>query len=205
MALLDGILGWPTKPRVAAVGTAVVGRLARFIDRAGRVAASLVAVNENGDLDAPGHIRAAGVAVLRGVVEFDSTVRAFFGHADIPSDWHAVAQAANGSTFVSGYRVSVGADDAGDVPVVIDVAEGSALVKRTTSRFGGTPLACAVFEVVGDDSAGQPTGGFMPARLTTTQRNNIPSPQAGLLIYNTTAGRLEIYIGGVWLGLTTTP
>jgi hypothetical protein len=49
------------------------------------------------------------------------------------------------------------------------------------------------------------TKGFLPPRMTTTQRNAISSPTAGLLIYNTTIGALEYY-NGSWnsiIGTTT--
>lgn len=43
------------------------------------------------------------------------------------------------------------------------------------------------------------TRGFLPPRMTTTQRNAIASAATGLLIYNTTTNRLEIYTGSAWV------
>lgn len=40
------------------------------------------------------------------------------------------------------------------------------------------------------------TKGFLPPRLTTTQRDAIPSPADGLVIFNTTMGALETYSSG---------
>ena len=41
--------------------------------------------------------------------------------------------------------------------------------------------------------------GFLPPRLTTTQRNAISSPASGLLIYNTTTQCLEMFVpSGAW-------
>lgn len=37
------------------------------------------------------------------------------------------------------------------------------------------------------------TRGFLPPRMTTTQRDNIATPPAGLLIYNTTTSKLNVY------------
>jgi hypothetical protein len=42
------------------------------------------------------------------------------------------------------------------------------------------------------------TGGLLPPRMTTTQRNAIVSPVAGLIIYNITTAQLEIYNGSSW-------
>ena len=42
------------------------------------------------------------------------------------------------------------------------------------------------------------TGGFLPPRMTTTQRNAISSPATGLVIYNTTDNVLNFYNGTSW-------
>lgn len=43
------------------------------------------------------------------------------------------------------------------------------------------------------------TNGFLPPRMTKTQRNAIPSPATGLTIYNTTINCLEFYNGSAWM------
>lgn len=40
--------------------------------------------------------------------------------------------------------------------------------------------------------------GMLPPRMTTTQRNLIPAPGEGLLIYNTTEDCINEFMGGVW-------
>jgi hypothetical protein len=42
------------------------------------------------------------------------------------------------------------------------------------------------------------TQGFLPPRMTTTERNAIASPVAGLVIYNTTTNVLNFYNGTTW-------
>jgi hypothetical protein len=42
------------------------------------------------------------------------------------------------------------------------------------------------------------TQGFLPPRMTTSQRNTIVSPSAGLTIYNTTENCLQWWNGNVW-------
>ena len=42
------------------------------------------------------------------------------------------------------------------------------------------------------------TKGFLPPRMTTIQRGNIPSPSFGLVIYNTTTNKLNLYNGTTW-------
>ncbi len=55
-----------------------------------------------------------------------------------------------------------------------------------------SPEVSAKFEVYSKN------GGFLPPRMTTAQRDSIPSPVAGLIIYNTTTGCLEFYGGSAW-------
>ena len=42
------------------------------------------------------------------------------------------------------------------------------------------------------------TQGFLPPVMTTAQRNAITSPATGLLLFNTTTGKLECYDGTTW-------
>ncbi len=42
------------------------------------------------------------------------------------------------------------------------------------------------------------TRGFLPPRLTTTQRDAITTPPAGLTIYNSTTGAVNVFDGTVW-------
>jgi hypothetical protein len=48
------------------------------------------------------------------------------------------------------------------------------------------------------------TKGFLPPRMTTTQRNAIPSPTAGLTIYNTSNNTLQVYNGTSWFSTNST-
>jgi hypothetical protein len=42
---------------------------------------------------------------------------------------------------------------------------------------------------------------FRPARLTTTERNALGSPQSGMLIYNTSTNAFDAYNGVSWVAL----
>jgi len=46
------------------------------------------------------------------------------------------------------------------------------------------------------------TRGFLPPRMTTTQRDAISSPAAGLVIYNTTTSKINLYTGS-WEAVTS--
>jgi uncharacterized protein (TIGR02145 family) len=49
------------------------------------------------------------------------------------------------------------------------------------------------------------TQGFLPPRMTTTQRNAIASPAIGLVIYNITTNCLNFYTGTAWFETCGTP
>lgn len=50
-------------------------------------------------------------------------------------------------------------------------------------------------------SVNSTTKGFAPPRMTTTQRNAISTPGAGLMIYNTSTNKLQVYNGSTWQDL----
>lgn len=45
--------------------------------------------------------------------------------------------------------------------------------------------------------------GFRPPAMTTTQRNNIATPIAGLMVYNSTTNKLNFYNGSAWEAVTS--
>ena len=64
--------------------------------------------------------------------------------------------------------------------------------------FGSTaPDAAARLQI---DST---TQGFLPPRMNPTQRGNISSPPAGLMIYNSTTNKLNFYNGTAWEAVTS--
>lgn len=44
-------------------------------------------------------------------------------------------------------------------------------------------------------------GGFLPPRMTTTQRDAITSPPAGLMLYNSTTNKLQVRTDTAWVDL----
>jgi uncharacterized protein (TIGR02145 family) len=61
-----------------------------------------------------------------------------------------------------------------------------------------SPDASAILDV---DASPANDKGFLPPRLTTAQRNNLPSPAAGLVIYNVETKTLEFSDGTDWIDL----
>ncbi len=61
-----------------------------------------------------------------------------------------------------------------------------------------TPHAAAALDVSAT------TKGFLPPRLTTAQRDAIGSPAAGLQVFNTSTGKLNVWNGSAWVEMLTT-
>ncbi len=61
--------------------------------------------------------------------------------------------------------------------------------------IGATPDASAALDV------SSTTKGFLPPRMTTTQRNAITSPAAGLTVFDTDLDNLYVYNGAQWIAI----
>jgi uncharacterized protein (TIGR02145 family) len=74
------------------------------------------------------------------------------------------------------------------------VVNGTNLFNNGSNLGVGTtsPHASAITDLTST------TQGFLPPRMTTTQRNAIASPAAGLTIYNTTVNCLQWWNGTIW-------
>lgn len=57
------------------------------------------------------------------------------------------------------------------------------------------PVASAILEAVST------TKGFLPPRMTTTQKNAIASPATGLMVFDLTLGLMSVYNGTIWISL----
>lgn len=60
-----------------------------------------------------------------------------------------------------------------------------------------TPSSSALVAVVST------TKGFLPPVMTTTQKNAIGSPTAGLIVFDSTLGKLCVYSGSAWQTITS--
>jgi hypothetical protein len=62
----------------------------------------------------------------------------------------------------------------------------------TTIGQQAAPVASAILDIRST------TRGFLPPRMTTTQKNAIASPAAGLVVYDSTTNKLCCYNGSTW-------
>jgi hypothetical protein len=64
----------------------------------------------------------------------------------------------------------------------------------------GTSVSTAASAILQADST---TKGFLPPRMTTTQKNAIASPAAGLMVYDTTLNKLCVRTASAWETITS--
>jgi hypothetical protein len=78
--------------------------------------------------------------------------------------------------------------------IYLNGSNGNAYFPQTITIGAGllSPNASAKLQV---DST---TSGFLPPRMTTTQKNAIASPAAGLVLYDSTTNKLCCYDGSTW-------
>ena len=85
-------------------------------------------------------------------------------------------------------------------PLKITVGAIDAMYFDTSGNVGiGTvaPNANAILDVSSTTKA------FMPPRMTTTQKNAISSPTAGMVVYDSTLSKLAVYTGSAWETVTS--
>jgi len=111
-----------------------------------------------------------------------------------------VANAAPGAYTIRGTGGSGTNIAGGNIAVQGGVPTGTGLYGNVLLQSGGgnvgigtaTPNANASLDVVST------TKPFMPPRMTTTQRDAVASPTAGMMIYNITSGSIDYYNGTAW-------
>ena len=105
-----------------------------------------------------------------------------------------------GNAYIDGW--SDGTSKASNYPIVIGSRlqnSGSSITGNTTTE-NGTPVIFG-FEVAQASALvtmNSTTRGFLPPRMTTTQKNAIASPAAGLVVYDSTTNKLCCYNGSTW-------
>lgn len=80
------------------------------------------------------------------------------------------------------------------------LSSGAALTIDTASNVGigtASPNANAILDVTSTTKA------FLPPRMTTTQKNAVSSPTAGMVVYDSTLSKLAVYTGSAWEAVTS--
>jgi len=83
--------------------------------------------------------------------------------------------------------------NAGDFSTIISGTNFSIYTAGGTIQYNGNSQFINNLSVNGQLSMSSTTQGFLPPRMTTTQKNAIASPAAGLMVYDTTLNKLCVY------------
>lgn len=151
------------------------------------------ALFQNGDLGTPSAgvlTNATGLPISSGVSGLGTGVSTFLG---TPSS----ANLASALTNETGSGLAV-FDTAPTITNLNAVTPTLGAASGTSLVLGGTINANALLDVQSTTKA------FMPPRMTTTQKNAISSPTAGMIVYDSTLGALSIYDGSVWGSVSPT-
>lgn len=109
---------------------------------------------------------------------------------------------AGASTITTAVTVDIsGAPTAGTNATITNayalrVASGASLFSGSVG-IGGAPDSKAALTITST------TQGFLPPRMTGTERDAISSPTAGLIVYNSTTNKLNFYNGSAWEVVTS--
>jgi hypothetical protein len=97
--------------------------------------------------------------------------------------------------FFSGSSGNAGIQTSGGQPFSLIASSAWLTVSNGGVRIAstyGTTNASAALDIVST------TKGFLPPRMTTTEKNAIASPAAGLVVYDSTTNKLQCYNGSTW-------
>lgn len=79
----------------------------------------------------------------------------------------------------------------------------NATIKVTVLGSGNVGIGTMVPNTAALLQLSSTTKGFLPPVMTTTQKNAISSPPAGLVVYDSTLNKLCVYTGSVWETITS--
>jgi hypothetical protein len=100
-----------------------------------------------------------------------------------------------GGTITNCYGLKVENQNLSGTGTAYAIHTGTGIVRFGDTVGIGTSASNNTSAMLQVDST---TRGFLPPRMTTTQRDGVSSPATGLLIYNTTTNKLECYDGSTW-------
>jgi len=114
--------------------------------------------------------------------------------------------AGTSSIFIGNFSQAGGNNRTNQIVIgnsISGLGSNTTLIGNTSTTFGrwfgslllGTTTNAASSILTMDST----TQGFLPPRMTSTQRDAIASPAAGLVIYNTTTNILNVYNGTMWI------
>lgn len=132
-------------------------------------------------------------------------------HDEATNTWSSVSDASTdavvkilGSNNATPYGLYLGYANSANNAQGIQAGDGTSALPLLLNPLGGnvsigtaSPNANAILDVSSTTKA------FMPPRMTTTQKNAISSPTAGMVVYDSTFSKLAVYTGSAWETVTS--
>ena len=133
------------------------------------------------------HIKGSGAtsATTALLVQNSAGTEAFKIQDDRKAVFSGLTQFGNNVQFL-------GANDTSSLNNMRFVVPGSAKSLTINKDYNLTNDASAIVDIQST------TQGFLPPRMTTTERDAITSPASGLMVYNTTTNKAQCYNGTTW-------
>ena len=97
--------------------------------------------------------------------------------------------------------IARGTGGASDGMEIRALSSGTDAVKVTTSSVSISSVGGITYQASAQLAVDSTTRGFLPPRMTTTQKNAIATPAAGLMVYDTTLNLMSVYNGTTWITL----
>lgn len=76
-------------------------------------------------------------------------------------------------------------------------------IKYDVDAATGNITTAGSITAAGGISSTSTTQGFLPPRMTTTNKTAIASPAEGLVVYDTTLHKLSVWTGAAWETVTS--
>ena len=107
----------------------------------------------------------------------------------------------------AGQNILFGNVSSGTIPLQNPTSVGNSALTQTYNCVGVTGVALGVGTTTPDATAAldvtSTTQGVLFPRMTTTQKNAIVSPAAGLVVYDTTLNKLCVRTNSAWQTITS--
>jgi hypothetical protein len=130
----------------------------------------------------------AATQITAGLIN-EAGARYIINGSSVGRNWQIANNWNVGGAFEITPSTAVGGSTFTTPSFVIAGATGNVLINTTTD------VASSILTLAST------TKGFLPPRMTTTQKNAIASPATGLMVYDTTLNLISVYNGTTWITL----
>lgn len=119
------------------------------------------------------------------------------------NEWTVMIAASPASGAGYGLRLHTTPVTASDYAVAISAGAGTGSFVFSVNGLGNVNIGALTGNANAILDVQSTTKAFMPPRMTTTQRDAVASPTAGMVVYNSTTGKLNVRGAAAWEAVTS--